>query len=256
MNVFSSYRARRRLLWIAGFAAIAAIVGIVIVLIPEKAPSVGSNKLSSKPAVIDTGPKPRKLTHADRRAIDRTVDAFVLHAVARKNVAASYDLVTSSLRAGTSRSSWRSGSIPVYPYPAKGRTFHGWTVDYSDTSGAGLQLMLRPRKSATVGPVIFELDLKRAGKRWLVDSFTPTASFAPEGKKAAVTAVADYTSRNAPTGGDKARLSADYAYIPFGIFGLLLATVVGWAIFSRVRARRVLREQRGTTQLPQLPRTR
>jgi hypothetical protein len=258
VNVFSSYRARRRFYWILGFTAIATGIAMVVLFVSDKPPSIGSNKLSSKPAVLSKVPKTRKLTRADRRAIDRTLDGFVRHAVARKGVEASYDLVTASLRGGISRSGWHSGSIPVYPYPARGTTFHHWTVDYSDTSGAGLELMLEPRAGAKTGPVVFDVDVKRAGKRWLVDSFTPAASFAPSGKKAAVTAAADFGAKSSTGGSDggKARFSASYAYVPLLVFAFLLVILVAWFAVARVRARRAFREHRRSPKLPELPRAR
>ena len=71
-----------------------------------------------------------RLSPADRAAINATLDVFVNHAVKRKDVAKSYDVVTPELRGGMTRAQWSRGEIPVYPYPAAGRRFHEWTIQY------------------------------------------------------------------------------------------------------------------------------
>ncbi len=199
--------------------------------------------------------KPR-LTRADRTGINTTLDAFVVHAVARHGVAKSYDLVTPYLRGGTDRKHWSSGSIPVYPYPAAGKKFHHWKLDYVDSGDVGIELMLEPRKGANTGPVIFNIDLKRGHGRWLVDSFLPAASFAPAGKKAAVTAVADFNAKSAGSGPaeGKARLNPAIAYLPFAFVGLLLAALASWGISRRIRARRAYDAAGPSSGLPPLPR--
>jgi len=199
--------------------------------------------------------KPR-LSKADRAGINRTLDAFVVHAVARQGVAKSYDLVTPYLRGGTDRKHWTAGSIPVYPYPAAGKRFHHWKLDYIDTT-VGIELMLRPRKGANTGAVIFNVDLKRVRGRWLVDAFTPAASFAPVGKKAGVTAIADFGAKAAGSGPaeGKARFNAAIAYVPFAVVGLLLAALFGWGLSRRMRARRAYAAVADTrSKLPPLPR--
>jgi hypothetical protein len=63
------------------------------------------------------------LSHGDRTAINRMLDAFVASAVKRENAGASYDLVTSQLSGGTTRAAWAKGDLPVYPYPACGTSY-------------------------------------------------------------------------------------------------------------------------------------
>ena len=78
------------------------------------------------------------LSPADRAEIGAVLDEFVRSAVRRDNAVSAYALTTSSLRSGTTRSDWRRGDIPVVPYPARGRRFRSWTVDWADRAPASL----------------------------------------------------------------------------------------------------------------------
>ena len=82
-------------------------------------------------ALVLAVPAQARLAPADRAAINRTLDAFVATAVRRHDVAASFDLVTPQERGGMTRAAWAKGDIPVYPYPARGASWHGWTLDYA-----------------------------------------------------------------------------------------------------------------------------
>ena len=93
----------------------------------------------------------RQLTARERHQINATLDAFVNHAVKRQDVAKSYDTVTPAFRGGMTRKEWAKGQIPVFPYPAAGTKFHGWTVQYLTGKELGIQLILMPRKGSDVG---------------------------------------------------------------------------------------------------------
>src|SRR6266536_4299695 len=88
-----------------------------------------------------------RLSRSERQAINSTLDAFVNSAVKRHHVMASYDLVTPSMRAGISRSTWAKGNLPVSAYPARGSTFHAWTVDFASPADVGFELMIESRTS-------------------------------------------------------------------------------------------------------------
>src|SRR5207248_1023322 len=70
-----------------------------------------------------------RLTKADRAAIDRTLDVFVPAAIARHHPMRAYAVVTPQLRRQAPRAQWAKGNLPVSPYPAVGKRFHGWTID-------------------------------------------------------------------------------------------------------------------------------
>src|ERR671930_1464889 len=133
-----------------------------------------------------------RLKPADRRAIDATLDRFVASAVQRHDLAAAYDLVTPAMRTGISRRAWAHGTTNVMAYPARGTRFHGWTVDLAQPGYAMVDLLLRPRRHAHQGPMIFTVELRRLHGRWLVASFIPSASFAGAEKTGSMQAFADY----------------------------------------------------------------
>jgi hypothetical protein len=202
------------------------------------------------------------LAPSDRKAINATLDTFVNHGVKRKDVAASYDVVTRTMRGGMSRKQWSRGSIPVYPYPAAGQQFHGWTILYRTSDELAIELLLSPRASQKrkLGRYIFHVYLQPAHGRWLVDSFMPAATFAPEGKQPFVQAAADFMatpsgstynrpSRAKATG--HGQISAAYAIVPFAVLGLVLLGLVGWGVATVLRDRR-LAGPRGQG-LPPLP---
>jgi hypothetical protein len=182
------------------------------------------------------------LSSSDRRAIDRTIDILVNTAVKRQDPAASYGVVTPTLRAGMTRKEWSRGSIPIYPYPARGTRFHGWTVKYVTPGEVAVELMLMPRRDAKVGPILFDIYLDPVRGNWLVDSFMPVATFAPlNARRPKVRALNDFMPRQgtnlftAPTG--RGRVSSVYAYVPFAVVGAILLALAGALVFGSLRYR-------------------
>lgn len=172
-----------------------------------------------------------RLTQADRAAINRTFDVFVPTAVRRDDVAASYDFVTPQFRGGLTRAQWAKGNIPVYPYAARGTTFHNWTIDYVQGNEVGFQLMLTPRNPRQ-DSLAFNGAVRKIRGRWLVDSFTPVASFATEGAPKVV-GPHDFAASSTEGGGGVPRLGAVWIALPASLLGLgvlvLLAFLaVGW----------------------------
>jgi hypothetical protein len=170
------------------------------------------------------GASGRRLTPADRKAISRSIDIFVNHAVKRHDVAKSFDVTAPELRAGTTRKQWATGNIPAYPYPARG-TSHGWTILYVTKDEVAVNLILRPKPGVRMRGILFNVYLRPAHGKWLIDSFMPAATINTElfGGAARVTSVRDF-SPGAQSGGPhgKPLVSIDYAVIPVAVLGLLL----------------------------------
>ena len=99
------------------------------------------------PAGLSAAPK---LTPAERAAITRSIDVFVNHAVTRHNPAA-YDVVAPELRPGMTRKSWAHDDLPVYPFPARGKT-HPWNILYVTREEVGLELELHSARREQAGP--------------------------------------------------------------------------------------------------------
>ena len=201
-------------------------------------------------AAAPASAKEPRLSPADRAAINATLDVFVNSAVKRNDIAQSYDVVTPELRGGMTRAQWAKGSIPVYPYPAAGRQFHKWTIQYKTKDEVAIELILAPqaRYKRKLGQFLFHVYVQPRNGKWLVDSFMPGATFAPEGKAPVVQAAADFQASpggqtyNRTTGARKhapVQVSADFIVIPFAILGLLLAGLAAWGITQWIRARRM-----------------
>jgi hypothetical protein len=116
-------------------------------------------------------------TDADRRRVEAVLQVFVDHAVARRDPAVAYDLVTRTIRGDTTRAQWAAGDVPVYPYPAgRQRVQIAW-VWASYRNDVDFDVVLSPRKGADIGPMAAGVEMKATGsgasRRWRVDSFTP-----------------------------------------------------------------------------------
>jgi hypothetical protein len=184
-----------------------------------------------------------RLTHADRAAINATIDTFVNHAVKRQDPGAAYFVVTPELRDGMSLKAWSRGSIPAYPYPARGTKFHNWTFSYRDGNELGIGLMLVPRKGSKLGPYQFNMTLIRHGRHWLVDQFQPVATFTPtNAKRAKVTAVTDFSPAGTPAEGDvgPTHVSQKWAFVPFAALGAFIVALAAIGVFFAVRNRRMI----------------
>jgi hypothetical protein len=185
-------------------------------------------------ALIVAAPAGAQLTKADRAAINRTFDGFVAGAVNRRNVTASYDLVTPQFRGGATRAQWATGNIPVYPFAARGTKFHSWTVDYVDGNEVAFELMLQPRNLQR-DSIAFNGSLKKLHGRWLIDSFYPAATFAGEGAK--VVGPNDFVAQRFSSDAGESRLGAVWFVLPASIVGLILLVLLGFGIASWRRGR-------------------
>ena len=198
-----------------------------------------------------------KLTPAQQAAITRSIDVFVNHAVKRSNPQAAFDVVAPEMRPGMTRKNWKGGDIPVYPFPAAGKT-HPWNVLYVTREEVGLELQLQPRAGSKEGPIIFHIYLRPSGKRWLVDSFMPVATLAPlDAKHSKVRSVRDFSPQSAGGisvgGGGPHRLSSIWVVLPFALIGSVFIGLVVWGLACVVRNRRLQGPRGGA--LPPLPRS-
>lgn len=179
-----------------------------------------------------------RISPADRQEINRTVDAFVNSAVKRENEDASWNVVTPSFRYGVTRSAWAKGNLPVYPYPARGTTFHSWTVDSATPTVVDFELMVPSRLSKT-DSIQFQGEVKKIGGRWLINSFNPAATFGGGGT---VVGPHDFTASSGGGGGKGvARLGSMWIALPAALIGAGLVLVLGWFLLVWVRSRRAYR---------------
>lgn len=251
----SSARARRRL-------SILGVLGVVVLGIWTWSQLAPPPKRSSPEALEPGAPKivgrdrQVPLRRADRREINRVLDAFVPAAVERKDPLAAYRLVTPEIRKSATRAQWQRGDIPVYPYPASKQ--RDWTLNFSFPRHVSLDLFVQPKKGADVGPIAFTVELRRTReRRWLVDSFFPTAMFPKVEDGGQPLAQPDLTPANvkgtSQTG--KARVSPAFFLIPVVLLGLVLLLPVVMFVRGRLREARAERIYAKTPRrtMPPLP---
>jgi hypothetical protein len=118
---------------------------------------------------------PRKQIPLDKEA-RRVAGRFILTAVAREDLAESYELAHPELRQGLTKREWLTGNIPVVYYPAKAIETATFKVDESYADEAILEVALLPKESAKVKPQIFFIGLKKSGDRWRVNYWVPRAA--------------------------------------------------------------------------------
>jgi hypothetical protein len=249
-----SPRARRRLLWAGAVLVAAGVAGLVIALLPNDHGGITSSVASGRVQTV-ARPKQVPVTPRVRREINLLFDRFVPTAVARRDPVAARAYVTPDLREQATAAEWRAGTIPVPPYDPAGKTFHGWTTIYSFPRTVSVELTLEPRVARDpVGS--FVVNVKRLGRRWLVDGIYAAGTHG--GEKEATPAPSAPTTSERVIGGSHGRLSAKWLLVPLGLLSLIV--IVPIVVFTRdwLRDRRVRRRHRSelSKELPPLPRPR
>jgi hypothetical protein len=128
--------------------------------------------VSGEPAQTYVARKQVPLDAEARRVAGR----FILTAVAREDLAESYDLAHPDLRQGMTRKEWATGNIPVVYYPAQAIETATFKVDESYPDEAILEVALLPKEGEEVKPQIFFIGLKRTQARWQVYYWVPRAA--------------------------------------------------------------------------------
>jgi hypothetical protein len=244
-SILRSPRKRRRLAYAVVMPlALAAVVTAAVILLPE-APKDPPEVFGNQQAInVAAHEKTVRLTRADRKLVNEAIDVLMNDGVKRENPTAAYDVASPGLRSQATKADWQRGEIPIYPYPALGEKFHGWTINYSQRNHLNVDLLVMPSKNrATLGPVALTLDLRKIHKRWLVDGIFPVATFAPippQGNRGPVVSTYDLVpapAGSAPTGA-RSRLSYAYFFLPAAIIGGGIAFVIGFFVWRTVRDRR------------------
>ena len=154
------------------------VVGVVAVTITYfgNTATVVATPPSNKPAQIFTARKQVPLDKQARRVAGR----FIQTAVARKDLAESYELTHPELRQGMTKQEWLTGNIPVSPYPIEKIETATFKVDESYPDEAMLEVALLPPESADLKPQIFFIGLKKSAVDevvgWRVWYWVPRAS--------------------------------------------------------------------------------
>lgn len=220
--------------------AVAAGAAGVIVLMPE---GEGARPEVLRPAPSMPVEREIKLTAPMRHAIEATIAGFVPAAVGRRDPALAWQLAGPSLRAGTSRTEWLRGSLPVFPFPYRDSRLRGWKPLYTYSDRVGFDLLLQPRPGAKKGPIAVKVEMVHGRGRWLVDTWYPAAVWSAPDERPWIAGPPDYAAggstaewyNHEPT--TKGRLDATWLFVPAGILGLVVVAPIALAGAGRLRRR-------------------
>ncbi len=183
-----------------------------------------------------------RTVHRSIHSIDQIRDVaahFIETAVYRRHLDDAYDLAAPILKAGISRQEWRTGNIPVVPYPASQVSEIKWTLDYSFPRRLGMKVALMPQPNAPRTGLVAHMELMSVGKgahrRWLVDSWVPMG-----GGQELQRAVQPLGQGSGPS--PSPRLSAAWLLVPIGLIcGLILLVPIWLGVRGWVRHNRATR---------------
>jgi hypothetical protein len=105
----------------------------------------------------------------------QTARRFIWTGVARKDLAASYELADPQLRQGLTLRQWESGKIQVAAYPV--RRLKERKIDFSYRHEAQVEFILFPRSGTKSRLLLFWMGLRTRGsgrnERWTVTHWAP-----------------------------------------------------------------------------------
>jgi hypothetical protein len=239
---------RRRLGWLATTLGFLGVVGLLIVLLPGRsdeggAPLVEGGYLPPKPEA------PYRRRNRELVAPLVVAEYFVATAVTRKNLAASWEVISPTFpgKSEYTKKQWaHAKSLPFVPYDADRAK---WRADYSFKNEVGFKVALFPPKGSEERAAVFDIDLVRRGhgknRRWLVDYFAPTGqtistSEARGGGSAGGTRAGGLP--NLSPVGESHRISTGWILLPIGILGLAILFPLALGISYVIRVRRAERD--------------
>jgi hypothetical protein len=220
-------------------------------------PNTG-NETSGAPqggqARVYKAPKHIELTREQRARVLATAANFVTHAVARRKVEQAYDLTAPSLRGGLTRAQWRSGTIPVVPFPVEQAR---WKLDYTDEDAIGLQVLLMPTAGSGLRPELFNMELAASGtgakQKFLVTSWSPSGLAGGGMPEAAGSVGAGGVPNVADSFDGQARLGSRWLLAPIILFALVPLIVAGFFVRGWLRGRRVAAAYAASSPARDLP---
>jgi hypothetical protein len=217
---------------------VAVGVGLLIVYLPNQGAVKHPGVRPGKPVDFSVVQRQVRVTHAQRRAVNETLIAFIRTGVTRSDPAAAWPLVTPGMRSGITRAEWNDGELPVTPYPARVPKRPDWTVITSYKDDLTVDLLLHPKRGAKIGPIAFAVELKSTRKgKWLIHSMAPEHVFGPSepagGQKASAPPPA-----NVKPAYTRGKLSPLWFVIPGALLSLviLVPVVIGLLAWRRNRA--------------------
>jgi hypothetical protein len=245
-RLLSSARFKRRVMRWGGTAALIAVavfVGIRYANTGEKLEKPSGGPVQTVPPT----PKTVNRSAAEMARVRGVAEHFIQTAVYRRHLDEAWVLAAPSMRQGMTLSDWRTGNIPVVPYPAKDVAEIKWRLDYSFKRLVGMKIALVPNPNATQSGLVASMELTSFGtgahKRWLVDAWVPLG-----GGQDLRTAIRGLGGRQA-TASTQPRLSSIWLILPFAIIGgIMLALPIGLGVRGWRRQARAQRAYSSTSR--------
>ena len=258
----SSPRARRRLARLGIGLGAAGVVALVVLLIPDHKPANTAPAKNAPPAKLIK--QSTYVSPADRRAINATLDRFIPAALNRTSPKTAWDLSSSGLTEGSTLREWRHGTSPIPYYPARGKTFHGWTTIDAGPGYVDFNLLVHPKRGAKESSWVFSGEMVKRNGRWLVNGLYTIAVMArPDKNGRHEVGPADFAAGPAAQSGEggappptgRGGLGKMWLAVIGGVILLVVLFPVGFGAVSLVRSRRARRRYMGSAPqaLPPLP---
>ena len=241
-GVLTSYRWRRRFLWLGTIAALAGVAFGLVRAWPNTTPK--EHAASGPPAHLNYAPpKAVRLRLHDRAAALAVASRFIDTAVARKNVDKAWNLVSPEFRSGVTRKEWDQGSMPVVPFA---HVEARWKLLYSNVSGVSFSIALFPPRSSQLRAQVFLIGLHQVdggqARHWVVDEWQPAPtgsgpeSVGPAQSNGGATALAQLNPQlNA---GSKSSEGAIWLLVPAALLSLIVIIPVGIGTVNWYRGHR------------------
>jgi hypothetical protein len=109
----------------------------------------------------------------------QVVVEFIKTAVMRRNLDRAWQISGPQIRQDMSLQQWRTGNIPVVPYPNAEVKNSPVKITWSYPNDAGLEVVLQPKAGSKEKPQLFFVGVKKVGSgttaKWVVDYWAPYA---------------------------------------------------------------------------------
>jgi hypothetical protein len=223
-RALSSPRRRRRLAWLSGVAAV--VTGFVLVGIWTMDRGNVASTVPGTPQRVKPLPRTVRRSPAAIDDVRKVAERFIETAVYRRHLDVAWDLSAPVMHQGMTRKEWRTGDIPVTPFPANQVEMVKWKLDYSYPNVVALKVALLSKPHSSLTGLVGDLELQAVGRgqarHWLVDAWIPMG-----GGQALQRAISPLTSA-ATTKPAPHRLGGAWIFAPVGAIFFLILLIPVW----------------------------
>jgi hypothetical protein len=162
----------RALPWIAGAVLLVGVVAFWQTTVrANENKETFSNERVQNSSTVETVP----LAPEARQVVVQ----FIKTAVMRQNLDEAWKISGPQIRQNLTLQQWRSGNIPVVPYPDAAVNQSPVKITWSHPTEAGLEVVLQPKPGSKEKPQLFFVGVLKQGSgsqsKWVVDYWAPYA---------------------------------------------------------------------------------